>query len=195
VETSPPFEEPKNESVNNSTKNHPTLLSEFQRLFDNFNYEAIREEILNRKMIKCNFTTILWRIFLHCLPHDSNQWDEILEISRNNYEKLVEQYTIDPYKMSDDNQETQNLNHPLSRDENSSWAQYFSNEELKRTILIDVQRTCPDILYFRDPRIINLQLRILFTHSRRHQQTTPYRQVKNKTFHSLSHISSNLGYA
>jgi hypothetical protein len=69
-------------------------------------------------MIKCNFTTILWRIFLHCLPHDSNQWDEILEISRNNYEKLVEQYTIDPYKMSDDNQETQNLNHPLSRDEN-----------------------------------------------------------------------------
>jgi hypothetical protein len=94
------------------------LRSEFQRLFDNFDYEFIREEILNRKMIECNFTTVLWRIFLHCLSRDSNQWDEMLETSRNNYEKLVQQYTVDPYKMSDDNQETKNLNHPLSRDEN-----------------------------------------------------------------------------
>lgn len=94
------------------------IRSEFQRLFDNFNYEFIREEILNRKMIECNFTTVLWRVFLHCLPRDSNQWDEILETSRNNYEKYVQQYTIDPYKLSDDNYEAQNLNHPLSRDEN-----------------------------------------------------------------------------
>jgi hypothetical protein len=91
--------------------------SEFQRLFDNFNYESIRDDILNRKLIECNFTTVLWRIFLHCLPRDSNQWDEILETSRINYEKLVGQYTIDPYKTGEDNHVAQHVNHPLSRDE------------------------------------------------------------------------------
>lgn len=90
---------------------------EFKRLFDNFDYESVREEILNRKMTDCNFTTVLWRICLHCLPRDSSQWDEMLDTSRNNYEKLIEQYTIDPYKMSDDNNDAANLNHPLSRDE------------------------------------------------------------------------------
>ncbi len=90
---------------------------EFKRLFDNFDYESVREEILNRKMIDCNFTTVLWRIYLHCLPRDSSQWDEILDSSRNNYEKLIEQYTIDPYKTSDDNNDAININHPLSRDE------------------------------------------------------------------------------
>lgn len=69
-------------------------------------------------MIECHFTTVLWRVFLRCLPRDSNQWNEILDTSRNNYEKLVDQYKIDPYKMSDDNNDANNLNHPLSRDEN-----------------------------------------------------------------------------
>jgi hypothetical protein len=69
-------------------------------------------------MIECNFTTILWRIFLHCLPRDSNQWDEMLDGSRDSYEKLIQHFTIDPYKMSDDNTDETNLNHPLSRDEN-----------------------------------------------------------------------------
>ncbi len=89
---------------------------EFKHLFDNFDYETVREKILNRQITECNFTTVLWRIFLHCLPRDSNQWDDMLDTSRNHYEELVQQYTIDPYKMSDDNGDAINLNHPLSRD-------------------------------------------------------------------------------
>jgi hypothetical protein len=41
----------------------------------------------------------------------------MLDTSRKNYEKLQEQYTIDPYKMSDDYNNAENVNHPLSRDE------------------------------------------------------------------------------
>ncbi|CAF4440066.1 unnamed protein product, partial [Adineta steineri] len=69
-----------------------------------------------------------------------------------------------------------NVNHPLSHDENSLWAQYFADEELKGIIIIDVRRTYPDITFFRDPRMIDLQLRILFNHSRHHHKTIPYRQ-------------------
>ena len=67
--------------------------------------------------MECNFTTVLWRIFLHCLPRDANQWNDMLDTTRNNYEKLVQQYQIDPYQMSDNNNDTQYVNHPLSRDE------------------------------------------------------------------------------
>ncbi|CAF2893304.1 unnamed protein product [Rotaria sp. Silwood2] len=178
AETSTPSAQASIKSIDNMNKHQISLLSEFKSLFDNFDYELVREEILNRKMIECNFATVLWRIFLHCLPRDSNQWNDVLDTSRNNYEKLVNQYKIDPYKISDNNnnKDTQNLNHPLSRDENSLWSQYFSDEELKATITTDVRRTCPDVLFFRNPRIIDLQLRTLFTHSRHHHKTTPYRQ-------------------
>ncbi|CAF1932915.1 unnamed protein product [Rotaria magnacalcarata] len=177
-ETSSSSIDPPHEPTDNTNKNQTYLLHEFQRLFDNFDYELVREEILNRQMIECNFTTVLWRIFLHCLPRNSSQWDDMLDANRNHYEKLVQQYKIDPYKMSENNHNTdaENLNHPLSRDENSAWSQYFADEELKATITTDVRRTCPDISFFRNPRMVDLQLRILFTHSRHHQKTTPYRQ-------------------
>jgi hypothetical protein len=69
-------------------------------------------------MMECHFTTVLWRIFLHCLPRDSNQWNEMLDTNRSNYEKLVHQYRIDPYQMSADDNDSYYSNHPLSRDEN-----------------------------------------------------------------------------
>ena len=93
------------------------IRSKFKRLFDNFDYESVRDEILNRQMMECSFTTVLWRIFLHCLPRDSNQWNDMIDTTRRNYEKLVHQYKINPYHMSDDNNDEQNVNHPLSRDE------------------------------------------------------------------------------
>ncbi|CAF4349346.1 unnamed protein product, partial [Rotaria magnacalcarata] len=142
-ETSSSSIDPPHEPTDNTNKNQTYLLHEFQRLFDNFDYELVREEILNRQMIECNFTTVLWRIFLHCLPRNSSQWDDMLDANRNHYEKLVQQYKIDPYKMSENNHNTdaENLNHPLSRDENSAWSQYFADEELKATITTDVRRT------------------------------------------------------
>ncbi|CAF4536695.1 unnamed protein product, partial [Rotaria sp. Silwood2] len=102
-ETSTPSAQASIKSIDNMNKHQISLLSEFKSLFDNFDYELVREEILNRKMIECNFATVLWRIFLHCLPRDSNQWNDVLDTSRNNYEKLVNQYKIDPYKISDNN--------------------------------------------------------------------------------------------
>ena len=105
--------------IDNDHHHHLAFLrSEFQRLFDNFDYESIREDILNRKLIQSNFTTIFWRIFLQCLPSASNRWDDAFDTNRRNYEKLRQHYTIDPYKMSNENPDGIHINHPLSRDEN-----------------------------------------------------------------------------
>lgn len=91
--------------------------SQFQRLFNQFDYESIREDILNRQLIQSNFTTVFWRIFLHCLPRDSNHWDDALDTNRRNYEKLRQQYTIDPHQLNDDDHDAIHVNHPLSREE------------------------------------------------------------------------------
>ena len=94
--------------------------SEFQHLFEKFDYEFVRDEILDRRMTECYFATVLWRIFLHCLPRDSTQWMDMLQTSRSNYEKLVHTYKIDPYTMNDDTSEGRHVNHPLSQDQNVS---------------------------------------------------------------------------
>jgi hypothetical protein len=91
---------------------------EFNDLFDSFDYESIRNKILDRQMVTCPFTTVLWRIFLHCLPRDSSQWNETIDSARENYNELIEKYLIDPKKIKEYNEAAEDLNHPLSVDEN-----------------------------------------------------------------------------
>lgn len=92
--------------------------AEFRSLFDQSNFDLTREKILNRELVDCSFNTILWRVFLNCLPRYSSQWNEMLDKSRQNYDILAREYTIDPYQMSGDSQHAQASNHPLSDDEN-----------------------------------------------------------------------------
>ena len=91
---------------------------EFKDLFDSFDYETVRNQILNRQMLTCPFTTVLWRVFLHCLPRDSSQWNQIIDASRDTYDELVDKYSFDLKKIRQCDAHTKNLNHPLSREEN-----------------------------------------------------------------------------
>ena len=63
------------------------------------------------------FTTVLWRIFLHCLPRDSEQWDRTIDLSREHYDELVETYFIDERKVRN-HKHLDGNNHPLSQEEN-----------------------------------------------------------------------------
>ena len=69
-------------------------------------------------MKTCPFTTVLWRIFLHCLPRDSSQWNAELDRSRARYDALVNRYLLDPDQIRKYNGNAKDLNHPLSQDEN-----------------------------------------------------------------------------
>lgn len=91
--------------------------SEFENLFKNFDYETIRDDILNRRIVDSNFVTCLWRIALHCLPRDRNQWTDMLNTSRTQYEEMYHRNRIDPYKQSQISQDKKNINHPLAQDQ------------------------------------------------------------------------------
>ncbi|CAF1171736.1 unnamed protein product [Adineta ricciae] len=167
--------DPRNETP--SEENRPTLLRfAFTDLFDSFNYESVRNQILTREMKTSPFTTVLWRIFLHCLPRSSSQWNQAIELSRDTYDELVNDYFLDLKKIRDHNGDVEHLNHPLSQEENSLWNQYYVYEELKENIYQDVIRTCQDIDFFRQKHILDLLLKILYIHSRHNSQSCPYRQ-------------------
>jgi hypothetical protein len=69
-------------------------------------------------MITSPFTTVLWRIFLHCLPRDSSHWNQIIDSSREQYDELADKYLLDLKKIREHNGNAKDLNHPLSQAEN-----------------------------------------------------------------------------
>ncbi|CAE6393024.1 unnamed protein product [Rhizoctonia solani] len=66
-------------------------------------------------------------------------------------------------------------NNPLSLDESNPWKEYFASLELRKTIQKDVERTFPDVEYFRSARAQRMLADILFVYSRAHEGIS-YRQ-------------------
>ncbi|CAF0729783.1 unnamed protein product [Adineta steineri] len=176
---------------NNVEDNRPSLLFEFNELFDSFDYESVRNKILNRQMTTCSFTTVLWRIFLHCLPRSSCQWNQIIDGSRAEYDELVEKYLLDLQKIRENYADAKHLNHPLSQEENSLWNQYYVYEELKENIYQDVIRTCQEIEFFRQKHVLDLLLRVLYLHSRHHGEALPYRQGMHEILAVIVYLIHN----
>ena len=90
---------------------------EFNDLFENFDVESVRRKIVLRQLERCHFTTVLWRVFLNCLPDDSREWSDASQTSRNHYSDLVNRYVIDPDKRREFDDEGKRVNHPLSQDD------------------------------------------------------------------------------
>ncbi|KAJ7685110.1 rab-GTPase-TBC domain-containing protein [Mycena polygramma] len=67
-------------------------------------------------------------------------------------------------------------NNPLSLDNENPWKEWFASVELRKTILQDVERTFPEIAFFREAEV-QLQLtNILFIYSTVTNPTIGYRQ-------------------
>ncbi|CAE6520245.1 unnamed protein product [Rhizoctonia solani] len=66
-------------------------------------------------------------------------------------------------------------NNPLSLDESNPWKDYFASLELRKTIQKDVERTFPDVDYFRSARAQRMLADILFVYCRAHEGIS-YRQ-------------------
>lgn len=95
-----------------------TSRSQFNELFENFDFESIRKKILTRQMTTSPFTSVLWRIFLHCLPRDSSQWEQTINTEREKYDEYADKYLLDLKKIREYNGDSKDLNHPLSQEDN-----------------------------------------------------------------------------
>ncbi|EIN08055.1 RabGAP/TBC [Punctularia strigosozonata HHB-11173 SS5] len=86
------------------------------------------------------------------------------------------------------NRSTSNLekNNPLSLHDENPWRDWFAAIELRKTILQDVERTFPDLLYFRDPDVQAQLTNILYLYSVLHPDIG-YRQGMHELLAPLYH--------
>ncbi|CAO3629904.1 unnamed protein product [Cunninghamella blakesleeana] len=66
-------------------------------------------------------------------------------------------------------------NNPLALSESNPWQQYFADSEIRKIIRQDVDRTFPDIDFFRDERVQEKMTDILFIYCKIHHDVS-YRQ-------------------
>ncbi len=74
-----------------------------------------------------------------------NQWIEVVNQQRQEYEKLKKELLVDPRNTQD--------SHPLALEEDSSWTQFFKLQEMEREISQDTLRTYVDLEYFASERL------------------------------------------
>ncbi|KAK7014927.1 rab-GAP TBC domain-containing protein [Favolaschia claudopus] len=67
-------------------------------------------------------------------------------------------------------------NNPLSLHKENPWKEWFASVELRKTILQDVERTFPEIAFFREPEVQVQLTNILFIYSTVTNPATGYRQ-------------------
>jgi len=74
-----------------------------------------------------------------------------------------------------DEEDDPNINNPLSLDASSPWSKYFENEQLRKTILQDVERTYPEYTYFQQQWVKDMMMGILFIYSKENPEVS-YKQ-------------------
>jgi len=86
-----------------------------------------------------------WKILLNYLPFCTSDWDDVLTKQRNAYNQFIRTMIVDP------NQSQDISDHPLSTSTNSTWSEYFKENEVLSQIDKDVRRLCPDLSFFQQP--------------------------------------------
>ena len=86
-----------------------------------------------------------WKILLNYLPPCRSDWDAVLTKQRNAYNQFIRTMIVDP------NQSQDTSDHPLSSSPNSTWSEYFKENEVLSQIDKDVRRLCPDLSFFQQP--------------------------------------------
>lgn len=105
-----------------------------------------------------NHRCIAWRYFLGCFKPNSpmDSWSDQIIKDRKSYHLLEQQIQFNHQHSALD------IDHPLSMETNSKWKSHFQNEELKKMIALDVDRTFPECAFFRERETQEALKNILF---------------------------------
>jgi hypothetical protein len=87
---------------------------------------------------------IAWRILLGYLPKERKLWNDVLSEKRALYKELIDEMILSNPEANSPVREE----HPLNPNPNSSWQNFFKDNEVLLQIDKDVRRLCPDISFF-----------------------------------------------
>ncbi|XP_038216913.1 TBC1 domain family member 13 [Zerene cesonia] len=114
----------------------------FKNLLDKeeVDIDALRKLAFHGVPDKRGLRSLVWKILLHYIPPEKGAWESVLQKQRQLYKQLIEEIIVSPGGPTD---------HPLSISPESSWSNYFKDNEVLLQIDKDVRRLCPEISFFQ----------------------------------------------
>ena len=150
-------------------------IKQFELLFDpQLQFTLIRKEGLAGRIRQYSIRGMAWMALLGVIqPPNSGQtlseamaiWTKEIQKTRDEYTQLKESTSVNPNQES---AEDLLMNNPLSNHQDSTWAKYFEDNELKLEIQRDVVRTFQEMEFFKDPETQKALLEALFIYAKGH---------------------------
>jgi len=133
----------------------------------------LKKQAIGCELQNSSLRIISWKMFLGLLstPPRIDEWLKEIGAQREHFTLLKEKYA----NMSMDEEIDPNINNPLSLDSNSPWSVYFENEQLRKTIVQDVDRIYPEYTYFQSQWVKDMMTEILFVYSKEYPDVS-YKQ-------------------
>ncbi|KAK9460489.1 rab-GTPase-TBC domain-containing protein [Lipomyces oligophaga] len=126
---------------------------------------ALKSSVISGNQI-CDSTlrSMCWKLFMLLPDLQPETWGNTLGLCREKYTDLKKKFLTHNLSDDADGEATEDLNvaNPLSQDESNPWKTFWKDEDARKDILQDIERTFPDIEYFRDPKVQETLLDILF---------------------------------
>ncbi|KAF9582998.1 TBC1 domain, member 5 [Lunasporangiospora selenospora] len=134
--------------------------------------------------------SVCWKVYLSCLPSlEISTWPSALHVERERYNDLRKKF-IQILGNGDGPERDLEVNNPLSLAEDSPWQQFFADSELRKVIKQDVERTLPDIDYFRSDKVQDILNDILFIYCKINHDVS-YRQGMHELVAHILYVVSS----
>ncbi|KAM3722790.1 TBC1 domain family member [Dirofilaria immitis] len=173
----------KSKEDTHSSSCQPTFQEEWKEFFgQRVNLKRIEKGCLSGKLRGSHVRSIIWRILLRCLPLQREEWCVILLRTRNSYDKLKSKLLTNPREQTSGLDP--NVSNPLSLGDENPWQQYFIDCKLRECINRDVERTFPELEYFKNEDVRTIMSDILFIYAKQHPEIA-YRQGMHEILATL----------
>ncbi|KAG0319868.1 TBC1 domain, member 5 [Dissophora globulifera] len=134
--------------------------------------------------------SVCWKVYLSCLPSlELSTWPFAMTKERERYVELRRKY-IRAVGADDGPEPDLEVNNPLSLAEDSPWQQFFVDSELRKIIKQDVDRTLPDIDFFRSEKVQEQLNDILFIYCKINHDVSYRQGMHELVAHILWVVSS-----
>ncbi|ORZ00973.1 rab-GTPase-TBC domain-domain-containing protein [Syncephalastrum racemosum] len=153
---------------------------------------SLRQRALAGPVCQTTLRSVCWKVFLGYYPSlDFATWSAIQTKKRDHYANLRKEFIDEPAKRMKEGAESDLLdNNPLSLNDNNPWQQHFADSETRKTIRQDVERTFPDVDFFRADQVQEHLTDVLFIYCKLNQDVS-YRQGMHELLAPLYWVLAN----
>eukprot|EP01084_Bolivina_argentea_P177964 307702_1 len=167
--------------------------SEFELYFQTgpstLDYTTLHKRAQNVDIRHSKIRSVYWKVFLSVIGNDTASWKHTLHKKRAQYTTLKDKYINDAMKEDDDSASNLIIDNPLLSTSGGKWDKYYKDNELRDTIVLDVDRTYPEDDFFVNKIVQNSLTDILFIYCKENEWIS-YKQGMNEIIAALFMVNT-----